>query len=87
MIRDEKDAIAYTTSLEDVDGVNNVHRRACHNLHTFNFEVQRVQQALLDGSLDNFIHNRVKGTVYIRAFEYAVKQRQAFQTNGNPSST
>lgn len=73
-ICDEADAFSYLEHLQDADGVNHVHRRACHNLHTFNFEASRVRQELKADNLENFIDRRMKSTVYRKAFEYAVNQ-------------
>ena len=40
----ENDALAYIDYLEDGATINHIHRRACHNLYTFNFEASRVRQ-------------------------------------------
>jgi tRNA-guanine family transglycosylase len=74
-VTDEREALAYLDYLEDRDGINNVHRRACHNLCTFNFEVGRVRQALTFGTLETFIQGRMQSTVYRRRFEYAVRKK------------
>ena len=73
-IRDEADAFSYLEHLQDDDGINHVHRRACHNLFTFNFEASRVRQENKANNLENFIKRRMKSTVYRKAFEYAVNQ-------------
>ena len=73
-ISNEKDALAYIDYLEDRGRKNHIHRRACHNLYTFNFEVSRVRQEKKAGKLETFIDNRMKNTVYRRAFEYATEQ-------------
>ena len=76
-ISNEKDALAYIDHLEDHDGINHIHRRACHNLYTFNFEASRVRQEKKAGKLETFIDNRMKNTVYRKAFEYAIKQAKS----------
>ena len=73
-ISNEKDALAYIDHLEDRDGINHIHRRACHNLYTFNFEASRVRQEKKAGKLETFIDSRMKNTVYRKAFEYATEQ-------------
>lgn len=73
-IRDKEDAFFYLEYLEDRDGINHVHRRACHNLYAFNFETRRVREEMKKGELETFIASRMKSTVYRKAFEYAVKQ-------------
>jgi len=74
-ISDEREALAYLDYLEDRDGVNHVHRRACHNLYTFNFEAGRARQEIATSTLETFIQGRMKSTVYRRAFEYAINKR------------
>ena len=74
-ITDECEALAYLDYLEDRDGTNHVHRRACHNLYAFNFETGRVRQAMTAGTLEAFIQGRMKSTVYRRRFEYAVGKK------------
>ena len=76
-ISNEKDALAYIDYLEDRGGKNHIHRRACHNLYTFNFEASRVRQEKKAGKLETFIDNRMKNTVYRKAFEYAIKQAKS----------
>ena len=73
-IRNKSDALAYIDYLEDRNGINRIHRRACHNLYTFNFETSRVRQEKRAGKLETFIDNRMKNTVYRKAFEYATKK-------------
>ena len=73
-ISNEKDALAYIDYLEDRGGKNHIHRRACHNLYTFNFEASRVRQEKKAGKLETFIDSRMKNTVYRKAFEYATEQ-------------
>ena len=74
-IRDERDALSYLDYLEDRDGINHVHRRACHNLYAFNFEANQVRKKKKVGTLETFIDSRMKSTVYRKAFEYATKNR------------
>ena len=76
-IRDEGDAFSYLEYLEDREEKNHVHRRACHNLYTFNFEASRVRQEKSAGTLETFICRRMKSTVYRKAFEYAVNQAKS----------
>ncbi len=59
--------------LEDRDGINDVHRRACHNLYAFNFEARQVRHQKKAGTLETFIHSRTKNTVYRKVFEYATE--------------
>jgi queuine/archaeosine tRNA-ribosyltransferase len=74
-ITDERAALAYLSYLEDRDGINHVHRRACHNLYAFNFEAGRARQAMDAGILEIFIQERMKSTMYRRRFEYAVRKK------------
>jgi queuine/archaeosine tRNA-ribosyltransferase len=74
-ITDEQEALIYLSYLEDKDGKNHIHRRACHNLYAFNFEARRVRQAITSGTLEGFIEGRMKSTVYRKRFEYAVRKR------------
>ena len=76
-ISSENDALAYINYLEDRDEINHIHRRACHNLYTFNFEASRVRQKKKVDKLETFIDNRMKSTVYRKAFEYATEQAQS----------
>ena len=73
-ICDEGDAFSYLEYLEDRDGKNHVHRRACHNLYAFNFETSRVREEMRKGKLETFIVSRMKSTVYRNVFEYAIEQ-------------
>ena len=75
-ICNEQEALSYLDDLEDRDGENHIHRRACHNLYAFNFEANRMRQERKNGrnSLEIFIESRMKSTVYRRTFEYAVKK-------------
>ena len=74
-INDEDEALVYLDHLEDRDGINHIHRRACHNLYAFNFEAGRVRKAMTAGTLETFIQGRMKSTVYRRRFEYAVRKK------------
>ena len=76
-ISNEKDALAYIDYLEDRGGKNHIHRRACHNLYTFNFETSRVRQEKKADTLETFIDRRMKSTVYRKVFEYATEQAQS----------
>ena len=73
-ICNEQEALAYLDDLEDKDGKNNIHRRACHNLYAFNFEANRVRQEMKQGvsALETFIESRMKSTIYKKTFEYAI---------------
>ena len=71
-IKNESDAFSYLDYLEDRDGVNHIHRRACHNLYTFNFEARRVREE--KHNLENFIIERLNSTVYKKTFEHAIAQ-------------
>ena len=74
-ICDEEAALSYLDYLEDSDGINHVHRRACHNLYSFNFEAGRVRQEKRAGTLEAFIHSRMKSTVYRKVFDYAIDEK------------
>ena len=76
-ISNEKDALAYIDYLEDRGRKNHIHRRACHNLYTFNFEASRVRQEKKAGKLETFIDSRMENTVYRKAFEYATEQAKS----------
>ena len=73
-ICNEQEALAYLDYLEDKDGKNNIHRRACHNLYAFNFEANQVRQEMKRGAsyLETFIKSRMKSTIYNKTFEYAI---------------
>lgn len=77
----EDEAAAYLEYLEDRNGVNHLHRRACHNLYAFNFETGRVRHAIGEDNLENFIQRRVQNTNanYRGAFEYAVSRKVAMR--------
>ena len=70
-IDSEQEALAYLDSLEDRDGKNNIHHRACHNLYAFNFEAKRVREE--KDNLETFISNRLNNTIYKKTFEHAIK--------------
>ena len=74
-ICNEQDALSYVVYLEDSDGINHVHRRACHNLYAFNFEASRVRHEKKSGTLEAFIRSRMKSTVYRKVFEYAAENK------------
>ena len=76
-IRNESDAFSYLDYLEDRDGMNNIHGRACHNLYTFNFEAKRVRQEMKSGKLETFIQSRMRSTVYQKTFQYAIEQAES----------
>ena len=78
-IENEQDAISYLKYLEDKEGKNrknHIHRRACHNLYTFNFEANRVRQEIKKGRnyLETFIKGRMESTIYRKTFEYAIEK-------------
>lgn len=81
-IHNETDALSYLDYLEDRDGKNHIHRRACHNLYAFNFEANRARQAKKEGELEAFIASRLKSTVYRKTFDYAVEQVQSSTAKG-----
>lgn len=74
-ITNKKEALAYMSYLEDKPGINNIHRRACHNLYSFNFEARRVRQEMANGTLEKFIEGRMKSTHYRQVFEYAIERK------------
>ncbi len=67
------DALEYVEYLEDKEGDNRIHRRACHNLYSFNFETDQVRKQICNGKLEEFIFGRLKSTVYKKAFDHAVQ--------------
>lgn len=71
-INSEQEALSYLDSLEDQNGKNNIHHRACHNLYAFNFEAKRVREE--KSNLETFISNRLSSTIYKNTFEYAINQ-------------
>lgn len=77
----ETEASEYLEYLEDRDGINHLHRRACHNLYAFNFEAGQVRGAVEHGQLEEFIHDRVQNTNanYRRAYEAAVVKKATMQ--------
>jgi tRNA-guanine family transglycosylase len=76
-INNEKDALSYLNFLQDQKGVNNLHRRACHNLYSFNFEARKVfeMQSKSLADLERFIQSRLHSTIYKQVFEYAMLGR------------
>jgi hypothetical protein len=75
-IPSESAALEYLDFLMDRKGVNNIHRRACHNLYTFNFEARCVKQLMAGPrqKLEKFIQSRLHSTLYKRVFDYAMEQ-------------
>ncbi|MGA9767853.1 MAG: tRNA-guanine transglycosylase [Blastocatellia bacterium] len=73
-ISSEREALKYLDFLIDRDGVNHVHRRACHNLYAFNFEARKVRQIMSCSrlELEEFIFSRLHSTLYRQVFEYAM---------------
>lgn len=76
-VPDERAALEYLDFLIDRNGVNHVHRRACHNLYATNFEAKRVRQLMTKPriELEKFIQSRLHSTLYKRAFDHAVSLR------------
>ncbi len=76
-IGNQQEALAYLDDLEDQDGKNNIHRRACHNLYAFNFEANQVREKIKEGtdSLETFIKSRMKSTIYKKTFEHAINAK------------
>ena len=68
------DVLPYLTYLEDCNGKNNIHQRACHNLYALNFEAGRVRKEMAAGRLKDFIRNRMENTIYRNVFEYAIEK-------------
>jgi hypothetical protein len=60
------DCLAYAESLVDERSNEHVHRRACNNLWSYNYEVQQVRQAIESDQLEKFLENRLKGTRYYK---------------------
>ena len=75
-IGDKNEALSYLDYLEDRDGINHIHRRACHNLYAFNFEAKRVREEKKKGTkaLETFIESRMKSSVYQKTFVYATEK-------------
>ena len=73
-INNESEALIYIDYLEDRNGINHIHRRACHNLYALNFEASRVRQEKDLGKLEDFICGRMKETIYQTVFEYAFEK-------------
>lgn len=78
-ISNENEALAYLAYLEDNEGINHIHRRACHNLYSLNFEADRMCQIIQAGEVEAFIQGRMKSTIYRQAFEYAVSKKSVTQ--------
>ena len=76
-ISNEDNALDYIDYLEDRDEINHIHRRACHNLFTFNFEASRVRQEKRRVNWKPLSTVELKNTVYRKAFEYATKQAKS----------
>lgn len=76
-IHNETDALSYLGYLEDRDGENHIHRRACHNLYALNFEARRAREAKKTEELEAFIASRLKSTVYRKTFDYAKQVRNS----------
>lgn len=76
-VGNEHEAFAYLDRLEDRDGDNRVHWRACHNLYSFNFETSQVRQAVRNGGIEVLIGSRLERTNYRRALEYALQKKAA----------
>ena len=75
-ICNKDDALSYLDYLEHKDGEQHIHRRACHNLYTFNFEAKRVREEKKKGirALETFIKERMKSPVYKNTFAYAIEK-------------
>ena len=74
-ISEEKEALVYLDYLEDRNGNNHIHRRACHNLYAFNFEARRVREEISADRLETFVQERIRSTVYRKAFEHAIRRK------------
>lgn len=83
-IRDECQALSYLDYLEDRDGKNHIHRRACHNLSAFNFEARRAREAKKADTFESFIESRLKNTVYRKTFDYAVNKKGKTSISQSP---
>lgn len=81
-IHNEAEALSYLDYLEDRDGENHIHRRACHNLYALNFEARSAREAKKAGKLETFIESRLKSTVYRNTFDDAVKHVQISTAKG-----
>ena len=73
-ISNESEALNYIGYLEDRDGTNHIHRRACHNLYALNFEASRVRQEKDEDKLEDFIRSRMEKTIYRKVSEYAFEK-------------
>lgn len=58
----------YLMGLMDTKKENRVHKRACHNLWVFNFEVKRLRDMIKAGKSEEFVESRLRGTKYYKAF-------------------
>lgn len=76
-IHNEAEALSYLDYLEDRDGKNHIHRRACHNLYALNFEARSAREAKKARELEAFIASRLKSTVYRKTFDYAKQVRNS----------
>jgi len=72
-IDNRREALKYLDFLMDRDGVNNIHRRACHNLYSMNFEAERVRWVKTHGQsvFEDFVQSRLHSTLYKQVFEHA----------------
>jgi hypothetical protein len=93
-LRDSKDAAAYTDTLEDSNGVNRIHNRACHNLAMATFESRRASAAAAQGKLVAFISLRHQSGPYrlaiaeiLEAAEKAGRFRERPSTAHGPIET
>ncbi|ODS40271.1 MAG: hypothetical protein A7315_09065 [Candidatus Altiarchaeales archaeon WOR_SM1_79] len=59
---------------------NNVHYRAVHNLSVYYYEVKKIQEAIEDNKLDEFIEQRVKDTYFYNVFKYAKERVSKINT-------
>ena len=73
------DAYEYIDFLMDENKKNNIHRRACHNLYTFNFEAKKVRELSKKSQteFENFIQKRLIGTIYNKPLKYALEHKNA----------
>jgi len=81
------DAYEYIDFLMDENKKNNIHRRACHNLYTFNFEAKKVRELSKTSraEFENFIQKRLISTVYDKPLKYALENKNTvnFKTKTN----
>ena len=73
-----EDANKYIEFLMDREKSNNIHRRACHNLYTFNFEAKKIRKLskLSRVKFEQFVESRLIHTIYDRVLKYAVKNKK-----------